>query len=243
MIRFALLAALLLPQESTDLAGHWRLDDAKDAVAADATGGTAGKLVKEPKWIDGKLAGALAFDGTEKYVEIPNSPALENVQEGSYSLAAWFKPDDVPKGPEDENSGSYCIVTKVGWHLGLRFNPEGRFVMDHWLKGEKEDEPIWAGGGTWENSYEAGKWYHVVGTVDRTLGAVKVYVNGEAAGAGEFEAGKAAREYAQVPWRIGIASPGAPKWSWPAKGSIDDVRIYKKALGEAEVQALYKAAK
>jgi hypothetical protein len=242
MMRFALLAVLLVPQESADLVGHWKLDDAKDAAAADSAGASSGKLVKEPKWVEGKLAGALALDGAGQHVEIPNSAALENVQEGNYSLAAWFKPAEVPKAPEDENGGSYCLVVKQGWHLGLRFNPEGHFVMDHWIKGEKEDEPVWAGGGTWETAYDAGKWYHVVGTVDRTLGKITVYVNGEAAGSGEFEAGKAAREYGQTPWRIGIGSPGAPKWSWPAKGEIDDVRIYKKALSEAEVQALCKAA-
>jgi hypothetical protein len=242
MIRLALAALLLVPQESTDLVGHWKLDEVKDASAADATGGTAGKVVKEPKGVEGKIGGALAFGGGN-YVEIPNSAALENVQEGSYTLAAWFKPDDIPKEPEEENPGSYFIIGKAGWHEGLRLNPKGNFVFDHWIKGEKEDEAVWSGGGTWETAYEAGKWYHVVGPCDRTLGKITVYVNGESAGGGEFEAGKAAREYHQLPWRIGMANPGSEKWAWPAKGAIDDVRIYKKALSEAEVQALFKAAK
>lgn len=232
-------ASVRLAQDK-DLAGHWKLDEGKEAKAACAAGGTAGTLVKEPKWAEGKSGGALAFDGTEKYVEIPNSESLENVQEGNYTLALWFKPENLPPGAEEENNGSYCLLTKMGWHMGLRYNPEGKFVMDHWLKGEKPDEPVYGGGGTWENTYEPGKWYHVAGIVDKAAGSVKVYVNGDLGGAGEFEAGKAAREYGQVPWRIGIAGPGQPKWSWPAKGLIDDVRIYKKALTEDEVKALAK---
>ena len=41
-------------------------------------------------------------------------------------------------------------------------------------------------------------------------------------------------------FRVGIASPGAEKWAWPAKGLIDDVRFYKKALSDAEIAAIYK---
>ena len=56
----------------------------------------------------------------------------------------------------------------------------------------------------------------------------------------EWEANKASRDTGKTPWRVGIAAPGAQKWSWPAKGLIDDVRIYKKALSNADVAALYK---
>ncbi len=233
----AIALVLALGQEK-DLVGRWTFDDGKEAKAAEASGGAAGVLVKEPKWVEGRLGGALAFGGSS-YVEIPNSEALENVQEGSYSLACWFKAENLPPGDDEEkNDGAYGLIMKQGWHLGLRFNREGRFVLDHWIKGEKENEPVWAGGGTWDSTYEAGKWHHVAGVVDKAAGSVKLYVNGEPSGGGEFEAGRAAREYGQMPWRIGIAGPGAEKWSWPARGAIDDVRIHRKALSEAEVAEL-----
>ena len=79
-----------------------------------------------------------------------------------------------------------------------------------------------------------------MGVVDRKGGSTKLYLNGELKNSADWEAGKASRDTAQEPWRVGIASPGAEKWSWPAKGSISDVRIYKKALSDAEVSALYK---
>ena len=38
-----------------------------------------------------------------------------------------------------------------------------------------------------------------------------------------------------------VAEPDSEEWSWPAKGAIDDVRLYKRALSEEEIKAVYKA--
>jgi len=147
----------------------------------------------------------------------------------------------VPPGTESANDARFGIVIKAGWHTGLSYNHEKQFVMEHWLApAAGGTDPVWAGAGTWEDSCEAGAWYHVVGVVDRKGGSTKLYLNGELKNSADWEAGKASRDTAQEPWRVGIASPGAEKWSWPAKGSISDVRIYKKALSDAEISALYK---
>jgi hypothetical protein len=227
-----------------NLVGHWTFDEGKDMAAADASGhNNHGKLVGSPKWVAGKLGGALEFDGKESYVEIPRSPELENLQEGNYSIAAWFKAADAPPGQEADNNANYGIVVKTGWHEGLHYSNEKKFIFEHWLAGEKPEEPKWVGAGTWDDSYEPGAWVHLVGVVERTAGTVSIYVNGELKNTGEaWDANSKAREYGEMPWRIGIAAPGSQKWGWSAKGAIDDVRLYRKALAEADVQALYKAA-
>ena len=51
-----------------------------------------------------------------------------------------------------------------------------------------------------------------------------------------------ARDFQNVTWKIGIGAPGAGQWRWCAKGTIDDVRIYDRAVGAAEVELFYKAA-
>lgn len=233
-------AGLFAQDPPKDLAGHWKFDDDKASTsAADSSGrGQAGKLVAGPAWTDGKVGGALQFDG-KAYVEIPNSPDLENVQESNYTLAGWFKPENTPPGTEADNNAGYAILIKTGWHEGLRYTNEQKFTFDHWLQG---DEPQWAGAGTWEETYEPGKWYHVVGVLDRASGATKIYVNGELVNSNtEWTANSATREYGKTTWKIGIASPGAEQWAWPARGAIDDVRIYTRALSDEEVKALYKA--
>jgi hypothetical protein len=223
------------PPKNPDLILHLPFDDGKIDEAW-------GKAVGKVEFGEGVKGGALKLDGAGGYVEMPNSDALDKVQAESYSLAAWFKGADVPPGTESDNNARYGIVIKGGWHCGLSYNNEKQFIMEHWLApAAGSDEPVWAGAGTWEDSNDAGKWYHVAGVVDRKAGTTKLYLNGEIKNTAEWEANKASRDTGKTPWRVGIAAPGAQKWSWPAKGLIDDVRIYKKALTDAEIAELYKA--
>jgi hypothetical protein len=226
---------------TSDLVGHWKLDDDKESrTAADAMGRAEGRLVGGASFGEGKLGGGLKCDGLGGHLVIPSTEDLDKVQEGSYTLAAWFKPESVPPGKESANDANYGIVMKTGWHLGLYYTNEKKFVMAHWLVGEKPDEPLWTGTGTWDDEYEPGQWYHLVGTVDRSAGKIAIYVNGELKNTAEFTPNGQARTYGKMTWKIGIGSPGAKEWSWPAKGSIDEVRIYGRALNAAESKALYE---
>ena len=233
------LACFQDPPKTPDLTLHLKFEGGK---ADDASGnGNAGKAVGKVEWAEGKKGGALKLDGAGGHLEVPSSASLDKVQVESYSVAAWFKPETVPPGTESDNKARYGIVVKAGWHCGLSYNNEKQFIMEHWLgPAAGGTEPVWAGAGTWEDSCDAGAWYHLVGVVDRKAGATKLYLNGELKNSAEWEANKATRDYAKEPWRVGIASPGAEKWSWPAKGLISDVRIYTKVLSDAEISALYK---
>ena len=224
---------------NSDLLGHWSLDDDK---VAEAAGRAAGKVVGGVTWVDGRLGGAATFDGKGGHVQLPNSEALDKVQEGSYTIAAWFKPEDAPPGKDAENNANYGIVIKTGWHLGLYYSGEQKFVMTHWVAGAKPEEPEWKGAGTWEDVCPAGTWYHVAGVVDRAAGKVAIYLNGELKSEAEFTPNAKAHEYAQQPWRVGIGGPDFQEWGWSAKGSVDDVRIYGKALPAADLKALFEAA-
>ncbi|HLY11691.1 MAG TPA: LamG domain-containing protein [Planctomycetota bacterium] len=235
-VKIAAVAAFaLLCVQDDSLVLHLKFDDQKIDDGAKAVG--------KVEFAEGKKGGALKLDGTG-HVEVATSDALDKIQADSYTVMAWFKPESVPPGTESANDARYGIVIKAGWHTGLSYNNEKQFVMEHWLApAAGSDEPVWAGAGTWEDSADAGKWYHVAGVVDRKAGATKLYLNGELKNSADWEAGKAARDPGKQPWRVGIASPGAEKWGWPAKGLIDDVRLYKKALSDAEIAAIFKAEK
>ena len=230
------LCLLCLQDRNPDLVLHLPFDDQK----TDDPAGTSGKAVGKVEFGEGRKGGALKLDGGG-HVQLPNNDALDKIQAESYSLGAWFRPDSVPPGTESDNNARYGILIKEGWHTGLSYNNEKQFVMEHWLApAAGGEEPVWAGAGTWEDSCDAGKWYHVAGVVDRKAGATRLYLNGELKNSAEWEANKPSRDPGKAPWRVGVASPEAKKWAWPAKGLIDDVRIYKKALSDAEVTALYK---
>ena len=219
------------------LVGHWTLDET-GPTAADASGNdNTGILVNEPRRAPGRIGGALALDGRDRYVNIPDSPTLRKLQEGDYTIAAWFRPNSRPPGADAAaNDGSYAIVMKGSRPEGLKYGPDQKFSMDHWLAD---------GTGVGVSSagvYPPGAWYHVAGVVSRAEGTIRIYVNGKADGAVPFPAAATPFDFGTETWKIGIASPGAATHRWAADGAVDDVRVYARALGPNDVRILAGAA-
>lgn len=228
----------LCAAEEKDLVGWWKLDEVAGDVAADSSGlANHGTLKNGPVWVPGRIGGALGFantDETKIYVDIPNSPTLENVQEADYTVAAWVKPNRLPPGTD--NTPAYGILVKQGYHIGLVYDQVGLFKMQHHLRDVN-------------NTYMLVKsapkapsvWYHVAGVVSRTDGFVKIYVNGVLEATASFPPGSAAREFEEVTWKLGIAGPEYVKYREGMDGIIDDARIYRRALSDAEVASLAKS--
>jgi hypothetical protein len=226
-----------------ELVGHWKLDDRDGGTALDSsTAKQHGKVMGQPGRAAGKHGGAFLFNGKDTYVEIPPTTVLDKVQEGSYSIAAWFKPEIVPPGTvETANDHEFGIVIKTGWHEGLSYNRNKQFVMAHWLAGGADS--VWHGIGTWDAEYEPGSWYHLVGVVDQSERVVKIFVNGDLKQTSDpWPSGTRSRGYEQETWKFGVGGPGNEQYAWFAKGAMDDVRIYKGALSESQVMVLYKSS-
>lgn len=194
--------------------------------------------LKNPTWERVQEGPGLKFDPAsgEGYAEIANSPSVEKLQEGNYTLTAWFKPLAEPAGTGWANDASYGIVVKAGYHLGLSYSHGKRFVMTHWLKGEKGASAESGG------MFDPGKFYHLAGVVDRSAGTVKLYVDGHLEGQASFPVNAAARPYGATPWRLGIAKPGAEGYRWSAHGIIGEVSMLKTALAAEQVKMLAQNA-
>lgn len=231
---YALTAAQIV--ELYGLVGHWKLNETSGTSAADSSGiANNGTVHGTATWTSAVHGNGFSADYTngEDYIEIANSSSLQDVQENSYSLAAWFKPTNLPPGTGSANNAAYRIVGKAGSHLGLAYDYAGEFYVEHFLG----TTPTWYGAGAWYAS-SPGKWYHVAGVIDRDAGTIKLYLNGSLAETTTFTAGSAAYEYGTVPWRIGISYPAATNWGHAARGVIDDVRIYNRAIMADEVAKL-----
>jgi hypothetical protein len=110
----------------------------------------------------------------------------------------------------------------------------------HWLLDPNDsNKGLCASAGT--KAFPPGAFYHVVGVVDRAAGTHSLYVNGKLEGAAKFAANATAWRYGPAPWRVGIGGPDDSRYRWPVKGVIDDVRIYSRALSEAEVGLIFRA--
>jgi hypothetical protein len=230
------LAAVSLPKPLVDsaLVGYWPLNEGSGPSARDASGKGNTATLTGTQWVPGKYGTGLRFDGVRSVMELPSSADLDRLQEGDYTLAAWFKPEVIPAPGTD----TYAIIVKPGRHIGICLNGEGHFYMGHWVA---------ENGGTYYHnatfsSFEPNVFHHVAGVVDWTRGETHVYVDGVLAGNGTWPRPKLpAFAYGNTPWRIGCALPGAEQYRFAAKGVIDEVRLYARALGEAEIQVLYHA--
>lgn len=215
------------------LVGHWLLNDGSGLSAPDSSGSKLnGKLVNGAEWADK----ALSFNGVDSYVDLPNSETMDHLQEGDFTVCAWFKPASDPAEEADHNHCGYTIIMKGGNHTGLSYYHGGYFSMDMWLAGNVR---VNANAGPLPPAV----YYHVCGTVSRTNTETKLFINGKMKGQKFWNSNAPSRPYGSQTWKIGEALPNAPEWAWPAKGLIRDVRLYRGVLSDAEIEALARDTK
>jgi hypothetical protein len=213
------------------LIGEWKVDETSGTTAVDSKSGYNGTVMGGAAFVAGKLGNALDLNnGTAgtggKYAEMPSNATLDNMQEGNYTISAWFYPYTIPSNSVPENK-SWAIVSKQGQNMGLIYDNDGTFAARHWIVGDvlqivrSTAEPVNA-------------WYHLVSAVNKTAGTLKLYVNGALAGTASFPPNTAAREYGTYPFRIGKA-----RIDWVANGKVDQVRMYNRELSNSEVGNLY----
>jgi len=238
-VAVAQAAAEIAPPAASDhpldtdpaLVGYWSFDEGSGTSARDRSGRGADAILKGALWAEGRFGSGLQVGGGT-YAEVSDSENLARLLEGDYTIAAWFRPESTPTGTGNANDAAYGIVIRTGWHSGLHYNSDGRFVAEYWLLTPDRDVYVSS------KPFPPGTYYHLAAVVNRAEGTHKLYVNGVLEGTGTFDPNATPRSYRGIPWRIGIASPGATQFAWPAKGIVDEVRLYSRALRAEEVSGL-----
>ena len=209
-----------------DLVGHWKFDEGQGTTVKDDTGRAPPAPIKDATWVDGRIGKALRFSGNGSHVELPNTPELDSLHENNYTVAAWVRPET------DPGRDPYAIVMKETRHIGLVMRP--RFGMDHWFADGTNGFA-----GFLRPEHPAGRFYHVAGVIDRTKGLSRIVVDGKELGTKKFPPGAKAWDMKQAHWRFGTGNLQPDKrWAWQFNGIIDDVRFYKRALTDDEIQQL-----
>lgn len=207
-------------------AGVWPLDEGAGTTTLDTSDSNVpGSLVNGPAWTAGRLGSALAFDGVDDYVEIPHAAAL-----GAYPLtvATWIKTTSA--------SGVRGIVNKYaagsfnGWNLFLN---DGKLCAWHLRDSANY---VYGGGGCTLDlaGYNDGQWHHIAYVVDAAGG--RLYVDGALRGSLGWTGNPGATSTTQ-PVRLGHY-PGAFGGAEYFPGLLDDVRIYDRALSDADITGL-----
>jgi len=201
------------PAEAADsgLMGWWRLDgDALDSSGADHHGILQGN----PQSVDGKIGGALNFDGDDNIniggVKLPTN---------AFTIALWFNPASTLGSSSTRQDLLYWQVGNGRPHI--TFNRSGTGEVGLWPNvGGDFNGPV-----TTTRSWAAGTWYHIAGTFDGAN--FKIYVNGKLENAVNHPGIHADAS------DLLIGSRTTQRNYF--QGKIDDVRLYNHALTENEL--------
>ncbi len=202
------------------LVAEWNFDETSGLVASDSAGDNDGDLMNfaddDSQWVEGKVGGAIAFDG-QNYIEVPHADAIgAEVTEG-LTVMAWFNSNV----PLDAGSAGNRMLEKGNNYFFLQgVRPGGmNFLVKH-------------GGANFtagiEESLEAETWYHIAGVFDGAT--AKTYIDGELKGSAEVPG---PIDDSQLPLRIG-SDDGNSFFN----GLMDQVLIWKRPLSPAEIRAV-----
>lgn len=201
--------------------GWWKFDEWVGTIAYDSADGHHGTLTGDPEWTEGKIEGALDFDGDDDWVDLGDDIFLESTFGSGGTISVWVKPTST--------------LSNRDHVVGI----EGRFaITESATSANYWEANIYDGEDTERvkslNPIEIGKWVHLVATWDTST--LRFYVNGEYQG--YVAQGMPAINEVNRPVTVGaFYADGNLYYTIPA--TIDDVRIYDRALSVDEVKWVY----
>ena len=204
------------PPTPPGLVGAWGFGEGAGTTTADASGrGNPGTLTGATWTTLGRYGNALSFNGSNSVVRVADSASLDLTT--AMTLSAWIRP----------------TVSQSGWRTIMQ-----RQADSYFLNASNSDGPLRpSGGGTFGTSttYVSGPtaspvnaWTHVALTYD---GATqRLFVNGTQAAT---RATTGTIQTTDNPLWIGGNTPYGEYFT----GLIDEVRVYNRALTQADIQA------
>jgi hypothetical protein len=207
-------------QSASGLVGLWSFNgpDLSGTTVYDRSGqGNNGTLTNGPTITEGRVGQALSFDGVDDYVNVGSASSL-NVAAGDFSLCAWFK----TTGTEEDMIGKGA---STGGYLLMSYLTK--------LRGH-----VWTT--TSANTIDSvavvndGSWHFGCQTVDSTK--IYLYIDGILDNSQNLTGTKTGNSnLVGIGCRIGNGCSASQHFI----GTLDEVRIYNRALSATEVQDLY----
>jgi len=212
------------------LVGYWDMDQMGGTTATDKSGnGNTGTLTNGPVWTTGVQpfsggkagGGALRFDGVDDYVSIGTGLGKPT----NWTESFWIKPNAwVGCSVASGNGG---IKDTWGWAAQA-----GQVYVD---TSNGTNGQAWNVEAYNSTNYLTNSWTHITISVDGSN--LKYYKNG-------VLATSTAQVYSMggTPASFSIGREGSYNGNY-CNGSIDDVRIYNRALSAAEIRYQYNQGK
>ncbi len=205
------------PPPSLGLVAAYGFDETSGSGTTDASGlGNHGTLSGAARTAGGRYGRALTFDGANDQVAVPDNASLDLT--GAMTLEAWVRPS----------------ATNAGWRTVILKEQPGDLVYGLYAAatGFRPSGHVFVGG---DDTRVAGPtvlpadtWSHLATTYDGS--SLRLYVNGDLA---DTLAVSGPMTVSNGLLRIG----GNTIWDEWFQGSIDEVRVYDRALTGAKIRA------
>lgn len=206
-----------------------------DGDATDSAGALDGTIVGSPTYASAPMGQGIVLDGSTMGVRMP---LIADTQfQGSFTVSAWVKMDELPpfsriwasivfNGDDRPGADPYALVVGPGGDLQFQINGQSDYVAVI-------------------DGMPTGRFVLVTGTYDKAAGTMRLYKDGQLVGE-RTDVTTLTPVIATDPTQhagLGIGNAnGYPDgiYNWGLKGTIDDVRFYKRALSASEVLRLYR---
>lgn len=214
------------PSPVAGLIGWWRLNEGSGTAVADSSGfGHDGTLMGGSTWTSGYYESAVNFsENNPQYVDVGTK--VYATQASAFSFSAWANITDysfsiapaIMQLASDTPNSWYVLFSNDSRYLGISIGS-----YDTWLSIKTENQPT------------SGTWHHVAvvynGNGPGTISNFTIYLDGVSQSLYPGN-GYGSNGAPQVDWIGAGDTGGGNQWN----GSIEDVRIYDRALTATEVQ-------
>jgi hypothetical protein len=213
------------PDKDPSLAGCWKLDETSGTTASDSSGrNNHGTIYGNPVWIEGRVNGALRFDGSGDYVSLPIGAVISSLTDCTLAIwvnfpntgGAWQRIFDIGTG-----TNVYMLLSpRTGTTGPLRF----AITIGSYSAESLVSAP----------STLASGWHHVAVVMNAAAMNMQLYLDGNVvATAATLRLAKDLGNTTQN-W-LGRSQYASDAYF---TGSLDDFRIYSRVLSQAEIRKL-----
>lgn len=222
------------------LIGHWTFDgnDMTPKVIDRSGQGNHGTLsgFTATTTVVGRLGQALNFDGSDDLINAQSGTSIDNLFQGGGTISAWIKTKDWGEGSFGRIANK---ASDTGATNGFFFSVNNSTAPTKSLRFGRDFSGANGGWNSAANSIILSQWQHVVVVYDEDSADndPTFYINGIVSATTETDSpsGSAVSDAAQSLY-IGNHSDGTRTFD----GSVDDVRIYNRALAQDEIERLYQ---
>jgi chitodextrinase len=210
-----------LKAQTTGLVAAYSFNEGTGTTVTDYSGNGVTGTVHSTTWTSGKYGGALAFNGASAYVDLGNPTVLRLT--GSMTWSAWILATANPAddgqiiAKSNGNGWQFKTTPDTGAHtFGIGVSANSTSITQRYSRTVRA----------------LNTWYFVAGVYNAAAQTLDIYVNGVLDNGGLSGTVPASQFNSSVNVNIGRRTGG-----FYFKGTIDEVRMYNRALSAAEIVA------